>query len=90
MKNDVHILLCCILMLLSTLQTMSQYIHFPQLFETASLRNPSLASPSEDDLQLQTILDTPLQNVTITYHSIFIKGEYKQCVILNFKSFEIT
>ena len=78
------------LMLLSTLQIKSQYIHFQQLVETASLRNPSLASLSEDDLQLKTILDTQLQNVTITYHSIFVKGEYKQCVILNFKSFKIT
>ena len=86
MKNDVHIILCCILMLLSTLQIKPQYIHFPQPVETASLRNPALASLSEDDLQLQTILNAQLQNGTIPYYPIFVKGEYKQYVILNFKS----
>ena len=90
MKNDVHIIVCCILMLLSTLQIKSQYIHFSQPVETASLRNPALASLSKYDLQLQTILNTQLQNATIPYHSIFVNGEYKQCVILNLKSFTIT
>ena len=80
MKNDVHNLLCCILMLLLSLQTKSQDIHFSQFSETTLLRNPALAGLFAGDLRLQSVYRTQWQSVTVPYQTVSLNGEYKLAV----------
>jgi type IX secretion system PorP/SprF family membrane protein len=80
MKNDVHNILCCILLLLTTMQAKSQDIHFSQFFEAPLLRNPSLAGLFAGDLRLQTVYRTQWQSVTVPYQTVSLNGEYKLAV----------
>jgi type IX secretion system PorP/SprF family membrane protein len=77
MKNDVHIILCCILTLLTIVQAKSQDIHFSQFFETPLLRNPSLAGLFAGDVRLQTVYRTQWQSITVPYQTVSLNGEYK-------------
>jgi type IX secretion system PorP/SprF family membrane protein len=77
MKNDVHIILCCILTLLTVLQAKSQDIHFSQFFEAPLLRNPSLAGLFAGDLRLQSVYRTQWQSITVPYQTVSLNGEYK-------------
>lgn len=77
MKNDVHNLLCCVLILLTSLQVKSQDIHFSQFFEAPLLRNPALAGLFAGDLRLQAVYRTQWQSVTVPYQTVSLNGEYK-------------
>lgn len=77
MKNDVHIILCCILTLLSVLQVKAQDIHFSQFFEAPLLRNPALAGLFAGDLRLQSVYRTQWQSITVPYQTVSLNGEYK-------------
>ena len=80
MKNDVHIILCCMLMLLATLQVHGQDIHFSQFFETPLLRNPALGGLFSGDVRLQSVYRTQWQSVTVPYQTVSMSGEYKIAV----------
>lgn len=76
MKTYVHIVLCCIITILS-LPGSAQDIHFSQFFEAPLLRNPALAGLFSGDLRLQTVYRTQWQSVTIPYQTTSINGEFK-------------
>ncbi len=80
MKNDVHNILCCIFILLLSLQVTGQDIHFSQFFETPLLRNPALAGLFSGDLRLQSVYRTQWQSVTVPYQTVSLNGEYKIAV----------
>jgi type IX secretion system PorP/SprF family membrane protein len=80
MKNDVHNILCCIIILLLSLQAHGQDIHFSQFFETPLLRNPALAGLFAGDLRLQSVYRTQWQSVTVPYQTVSLNGEYKLAV----------
>ena len=80
MKNDVHIILCCMFVLLLSQQVNGQDIHFSQFFETPLLRNPSLAGLFAGDLRLQSVYRTQWQSVTVPYQTVSLNGEYKVTV----------
>ncbi|WP_301928213.1 PorP/SprF family type IX secretion system membrane protein [Ferruginibacter sp.] len=80
MKNDVHILLCCMLVLLPFLQVTGQDIHFSQFFETPLLRNPALGGLFSGDIRLQSVYRTQWQSVTVPYQTVSLNGEYKIAV----------
>ncbi|MEO6357893.1 MAG: type IX secretion system membrane protein PorP/SprF, partial [Ferruginibacter sp.] len=77
MKNDVHIILCCMFVLLSSLQVAGQDIHFSQFFETPLLRNPALGGLFSGDIRLQSVYRTQWQSVTVPYQTVSLNGEYK-------------
>ena len=80
MKNDVHIILCCIFMLLSSMQAHGQDIHFSQFFETPLLRNPALGGLFAGDVRLQSVYRTQWQSVTTPYQTVSLNGEYKLAI----------
>ncbi len=77
MKNDVHITLCCIFLLLFTMQAKSQDIHFSQYFEAPLLRNPALAGLFAGDVRIQAVYRTQWQSITIPYQTVSLNAEYK-------------
>ena len=79
MKIYVHIVLCCIITILS-LPGSAQDIHFSQFFEAPLLRNPALAGLFSGDLRLQTVYRTQWQSVTAPYQTTSINGEFKLSV----------
>jgi len=79
MKIYVHIVLCCITMILS-LPGSAQDIHFSQFFEAPLLRNPSLAGLFSGDFRLQTVYRTQWQSVTVPFQTTSINGEFKIAV----------
>ncbi|MEO5890201.1 MAG: PorP/SprF family type IX secretion system membrane protein [Ferruginibacter sp.] len=79
MKIYVHIVLCCIIMLLS-FQGNAQDIHFSQFFEAPLLRNPSLAGLFSGDLRLQSVYRTQWQSVTVPYQTTSFNGEVKLAI----------
>lgn len=80
MKNDVHNILCCMLMLLLASQAKSQDIHFSQFSEAPLLRNPALAGLFAGDLRLQSVYRTQWQSITVPYQTVSLNGEYKLAV----------
>ena len=80
MKNDVHIILCCIFILLTSVQVHGQDIHFSQFFETPLLRNPALGGLFSGDVRLQSVYRTQWQSVTVPYQTVSVSGEYKIAV----------
>lgn len=79
MKNNLHIILCGILIVLG-LNGTAQDIHFSQFFEAPLLRNPALAGLFSGDLRLQTVYRTQWQSVTTPYQTTSINGEVKLAV----------
>jgi type IX secretion system PorP/SprF family membrane protein len=79
MKKYVHIVLCCIITILS-LPGSAQDIHFSQFFEAPLLRNPALAGLFSGDLRLQTVYRTQWQSVTVPYQTTSINGEFKLAI----------
>lgn len=79
MKKYVHIVLCCIITVLS-LPLAAQDIHFSQFFEAPLLRNPALAGLFSGDLRLQTVYRTQWQSVTVPFQTTSINGEFKLAV----------
>ena len=77
MKIDVHILLCCIIILLTPLKVKSQDIHFSQFFEAPLLRNPALAGLFAGDVRLQSVYKNQWQSVSVPYQTVSLNGEYK-------------
>lgn len=79
MKAYVHIVLCCIPMILS-LPGSAQDIHFSQFFEAPLLRNPALAGLFSGDLRLQTVYRTQWQSVTVPFQTTSVNAEIKMAV----------
>jgi type IX secretion system PorP/SprF family membrane protein len=79
MKKPVHIVLCCIICLLST-RGSAQDIHFSQFFEAPLLRNPALAGLFSGDLRLQSVYRTQWQDVSVPYQTTSFNGEVKLAV----------
>jgi type IX secretion system PorP/SprF family membrane protein len=79
MKNYVHIVLCCILLILS-LPGSAQDIHFSQFFEAPLLRNPALAGLFSGDFRIQTVYRTQWQSVTVPFQTTSINGECKLAI----------
>ncbi|MEP7108131.1 MAG: PorP/SprF family type IX secretion system membrane protein [Ferruginibacter sp.] len=79
MKIYVHIVLCSILMVLSS-QGSAQDIHFSQFFEAPLLRNPALAGLFSGDLRLQAVYRTQWQSVTVPYQTTSFNGEVKLAI----------
>ena len=77
MKTDVHIILCCITILLTSLQVKSQDIHFSQFFEAPLLRNPALAGLFAGDVRLQSVYRNQWQSISVPYQTVSLNGEYK-------------
>ncbi len=80
MKTYVHIVLCCITMILSFQEGSAQDIHFSQFFEAPLLRNPALAGLFSGDFRLQAVYRTQWQSVTVPYQTTSINGEFKMAI----------
>ncbi len=76
MKTYVHIVLCCIITVLS-LPGSAQDIHFSQFYEAPLLRNPALAGLFSGDLRLQTVYRTQWESVTVPFQTTSINAEFK-------------
>ncbi len=79
MKIYVHIVLCCIIMILSVPGS-AQDIHFSQFYEAPLLRNPALAGLFSGDFRLQTVYRSQWQSVTVPYLTTSINGESKMAI----------
>src|ERR1700710_2244322 len=66
-----------VILLLSSLFTRAQDIHFSQFFETPLLRNPSLAGIFTGDYRVQTVYRDQWNSVTNAYKTTAINAEYK-------------
>ena len=76
MKTYVHIVLCCIILILS-LPGSAQDIHFSQFNEAPLLRNPALAGLFSGDLRLQAVYRTQWESVTVPFQTTSINAEFK-------------
>ena len=59
-------------------QSLSQDIHFSQIFETPILRNPSLAGIFKGDARIQSVYRTQWNNITTPYQTTSLSGELKK------------
>ncbi len=66
------------IILLVSVVSNAQDIHFSQIFETPLLRNPSLAGIFNGDIRLQSVYRTQWNAVTVPYQTTSLSGEVKK------------
>ena len=79
MKRSIPYIFCLhLILLLLTVSTKAQDIHFSQFFETPLLRNPSLAGIFKGDIRAQSVYRSQWNSVTAAYRTVSLNIEYKK------------
>ncbi|UAY50635.1 PorP/SprF family type IX secretion system membrane protein [Ferruginibacter albus] len=77
MKQTFTLLKNIFFLLLFSINSIAQDIHFSQFFETPLLRNPALAGIFSGDMRLQFVYRNQWQSVTTPYQTGSLSGEFK-------------
>lgn len=77
MKNRLRMPLSVFFLVISSLGSKAQDIHFSQFFETPLLRNPGLAGIFSGDVRIQSVYRTQWNAVTVPYKTGSFNGEYR-------------